>query len=177
MLNLKDYDFSLLDKQNEFYLLAFSYVDEFKKIIKKYDGKMPSKRIETDLQKVSKCFVYRKESQFNWWHITFYCPQEMRYITTRSRQIESTFIGEYIKDDSFQFVGYEKDEPINAESIIQRLERNVFGRLESIKKQNEVRQNLEKLIAEFNEAGEKFKKASDNLSALNYVVKTENIRF
>lgn len=177
MLKISDYDFDLLDKQNAFYELAFSFVDDFKRIIKKYDGKMPSKRIETELRKVSPCFWYSKDSSYNWWHIKFYCPQEMRFITRLSRQNPDCRITDYIKDDSFSFVSYEKDETINAESIIARLEKNIASYLERIEKQKEARKNLEKLVKDFNEAGEAFKKASDNLRVLNYVQDVADVRF
>ena len=177
MLKINDYDFELLDRQNEFYKFAFSFVDEFKKIIQKYDGKMPSKRIETELKKLSNCFYYSKEPTFNWWHIKLYCPSEMRCISKPSRQNPEYHISEYIKDSDFAFVSYEKDEPINASAIIEKLEKNVAARLETIEKQEKARKNLEKLVAEFNDAGEKFKKASDALRVLNYVVKVENVLF
>ena len=61
MLNLSDYNFKLLDKQNAFYRFAFGYLDDFKRVIQKYDGKMPSKRIENDLKKVSPNFHYYKQ--------------------------------------------------------------------------------------------------------------------
>ena len=175
MLKLSDYDFDLLDRQNEFYKMAIGYLEDFKRVIRKYDGKLPSKRIETELKKISPCFYYTKK--FEWWFIQFYCPQEMRSIT----KTYENYLGEtrwdtaYIKFDTFDFVGYEKQtETVDAEDLIKKLELKIQSQLDWIEEQNKARAKLPQLIDEFNRAFEQLEKAKMSLRSLNYVKDTKD---
>lgn len=177
MLKINDYDFSLLEKQNEFYEYVFSFVDDVKRIIKKYDGKFPSKRIETELKAINKGFWYSADSKTNrsfltrYWSIKLYCPQEKSGVK----------IGDYwyrIKDDCFYFVDYEKvEEKIDANAIIEKLDKHIQSIKDSIEEQKQARKNLKKLVDNFNKYGQAFEDAKNALSCLNYVKETKEVYF
>ena len=176
MLNLSDYNFKLLDKQNAFYRFAFGYLDDFKRVIQKYDGKMPSKRIENDLKKVSPNFHYYKK--YDWWFIGFYCPAEMRSIsepyTNSFGETYNRF--ENIKNQDFEFVAYEKqDEPVDAKALIEKVEKSIASRLNYIQEQEQAKANIANLVAEFNRTGEAFNKAKKALDCLSYVKDTKEV--
>ena len=169
MLNLSDYNFKLLDKQNAFYRFAFGYLDDFKRVIQKYDGKMPSKRIENDLKKVSPNFHYYKN--YDWWFISFWCPEEMRSI---SEPYTNRF--ENIKNQDFEFVAYEKqNEPVDAKALIEKVEKSIASRLNYIQEQEQAKANISKLVDEFNRTGEAFNKAKKALDCLRYVKDTTEV--
>lgn len=173
MLKLSDYDFDLLDRQNEFYKMAFAYLEDFKRVIRKYNGKLPSKRIATELQKINPNFRYYKE--YDWWFLVFDCPYEMRSISKPYKDIfgRNSLHTEYIKTSNFQFVGYEHpEEYVDAEDLIKKVEMKIQSQLDWIEEENKAWANLPQLIADFNDACDKLEKAKMGLRSLNYVKDT-----
>ena len=148
-----DFDFKLLEVQNRFYNLAISKVDFVKTILKKYDGKKITKRIETELNKLNdnKNIYYGLKKDFNSWELYIY-TNDRCYLGEADKN--GVCRANYIEDSHFYFFySYQDDKHfdyVNYKLMEEKININVNYRIEQMKKQEEVIKKLDELIEERN---------------------------
>lgn len=92
-------------------------------VLKTFDGKKITKRLETALQKINPCIIVKKEEYGLGWSC---------YVYFNDRRVK---LGEHwysINEDEFHFFRYYKNEDLNAEEVINNVNKACEYRKQSI---------------------------------------------
>lgn len=161
-MNKKDFNFKMLELQNKFFNLAISQAESIKTILKKYDGKKITKRIETDLKKnVDKNLSLTKS--YEYWSLTLYCQDRSFENEPNSWGYCSTG---YIKESYFYYFMSYKNEILNYKEIAEQIDRAIEYRAEKLKKQQLIISKLDKLIEQRNKLTKELEENTKELGNL-----------
>lgn len=144
-ISINDFDFKLLELQNNFYKNVFSKIDFIKKVLKHYDNKVINKRIETKLNNENddKNFYYCLNKKYDNWELVIY-TQNRSYQTKPDKNGVCGSV--YIDDDRFYIIDFYKKDILIYDEIVKIIDDKINYRLEQLKKQNETLKNLETLL-------------------------------
>jgi len=137
MITKNDFKLKKLELQNEFYKLVLSQFDFVKGILKKYDGKKITKRIESELNKNAIGMHYSLEKKLSWWQLSTFCNN--RYFQENGQ----TF---YIDNSAFSIINYHREDILNYENIKNEMNKTIEYYQAKFEKQKEVLSKLDELI-------------------------------
>lgn len=161
-MNKKDFNFKMLELQNKFFNLAISQAESIKTILKKYDGKKITKRIETDLKKNVNEYLSLTKN-YEYWSLTLYCKD-------RAFQEEPNCNGYcytgYIKESQFYYFMSYRNEILNYKEIAEQIDRAIEYRAEQLKKQQLTISKLDKLIEQRNKILKEYEENTEELRNL-----------
>lgn len=164
MITIKDFDLKKLELQNNFYNLALQQIDFVKSVLKKYDGKKITKRIETELNKNNNNLHFFLNKKYDWWSISLYC-NERCYQTAPDKNGYCGTV--YIDCSEFYYLDYYKNDVLHYEEIEKSLNEKQLYYTEKFKKQNETLKSLNFLISERNVIIEKLTQNTEELRNLS----------
>ena len=147
-IELKDFDFKLLQLQNNFYNLAIEQTDFILSVFKKWNNKKITKRIENDLNKNDKNITfYMNKNNIGYWRLYFYCQNDSYCYGADKNGIDKT---RKIKYDEFNYIySYDKD-IVNYEELEKIILKQTNYYRELIEQQKEILPDIEKRIANIN---------------------------
>lgn len=161
-MNKKDFNFKMLELQNKFFNLAISQAESIKTILKKYDGKKITKRIETDLKKNVNEYLSLTKT-YEYWSLTLYCKD-------RAFEEEPNCNGYcctgYIKESQFYYFMSYRNEILNYKEIAEQIDRAIEYRAEQLKKQQLTISKLDKLIEQRNKILKEYEENTEELRNL-----------
>lgn len=140
---MKKNDFSKIqmDKQYEFYEQAFSYIPKVKEILKKFEGKKITKRIQTAFEKENIPVRLTYEAWFGWklllWASGFDFKEDDRWYDIKNRE--------------YLYFAYYKNEKLeNCESIFAKMDEKKANLEKARAEEIEVFNNLDSILEEHN---------------------------
>ncbi|MBR2240813.1 MAG: hypothetical protein IJ890_05490 [Clostridia bacterium] len=146
--DINDFDFKILQLQNNFYKFAIEQTDFILSIFKKWDNKKITKRILNELNNNDKniTFYMHKNSIGNW-RLYFYCDKDSYCYGADKNGIDKT---RRIKYNEFNYIySYDKD-TVNYEELEKIILEHTSYYKELIEKQKEILPDIEKRIANIN---------------------------
>jgi hypothetical protein len=158
MIKKNDFKLKKLELQNEFYKLALSQFDFIKSVLKKYDGKKITKRIESELNKNIAGINYNLEKKIEWWQLSIFC-------NNRSFQENGNTI--YIDNSAFFIINYHREDILNYKKIETEMNKTFEYYQTKFEKQKEVLLKLDKLIENQNKFFYEINKNTSELQNLS----------
>lgn len=154
MITKNDFKLKKLELQNEFYKLVLSQFDFVKNVLKKYDGKKITKRIESELNKNAIGIHYNLEKKLSWWQLSTFCD---------NRSFQENGQTFYIDNSAFSIINYHRDDNLNYEKIRNEMDKTFEYYQTKFEKQKEVLSKLDELIESRNKL---FEAVNENTSEL-----------